>query len=302
MGACQAALLLLLGSAQPTGSVPPSATLLGKGSLHVRATDPGPASLLPQFQQLADFAQAETIGFPHFGNKATNVVPDYNTSAFCNIPTIPEDVCTPPALDMNDGSHTSRYLPHLMMNQYRSERTPTDMPTLTLADDQLRIDVTPQFGGKVYAMTHLPTNKSLLHSPTIRQPVQSSRLGAQVDGGIEWNWSPGKLGHWVGTQRDVHAARIDTKRGPVLRVFEFDRWNHSYFQVDLIVSNGTLFAHPKIFNPHRKNLTGYWWTCVGMLFTTPEANCPSTEGNLGTRVLTPAHYEVDDSMEYLLRP
>lgn len=104
------------------------------------------------------------------------------------------------------------------------------MPTLVLSDGTLRVDVVPQYGGKVYAMTHLPTNTSLLHSPVTRQPIQSARLGAQVDGGIEWNWSPGMLGHWVGTQRDVFAATLQTSRGPALRIYDYDRWNDTFFQ------------------------------------------------------------------------
>jgi len=287
----------------------PGGATIEKDTFPVRATPPGPPLLLPMFQQLADYPQAETIGFQHFGNRATNVVANYNASSLCgNDPKRPSDVCTPPPLDVNDGHHTTRYLPYLLFNQYRSERTPTYMPTISISDSVLKVDVTPQFGGKVYAMRHLPTNASLLHSPDIRQPVQSSRLSAQVDGGIEWNYSPGLLGHWVGTQQDVWAARLHTSKGPMLRIYEFDRFNESYFQVDMIVSDGTLFAHPKLFNPHKHNLTGYWWACSGLQFTVPTestdcslpntcVNCQSSAGNRGTRVLTPAEEDVDDTLE-----
>ena len=299
--------------------------VLGTGSLKVRASPPGPPSLLPQFQQLADFAQAETIGFQHFGNKGTNIARGYNASTLCKDPKRPHDVCSPPGLDItcmdgeascDDAAHSTRYLPHLLMNQYRAERAPTEMPTITLSDDELRIDVTPQFGGKVYAMTDVPTGKSMLHSPNVRQAVQSARLSAQVDGGIEWNYMPGLLGHWVGTERDVWAAKLKTSKGPMLRIYEFDRFNETYFQVDMLVRGGTLFAHPKLFNPHQHNLTGYWWACSGLQFTVPSdatqcsdyhkntfqdgttcCNCQSKKGHLGTRVLSPATDEVDDSLE-----
>ena len=191
-----------------------------------------------------------------------------------------------------------RYLPYLMMNQYRTERVPEDMPTIVLQDAEIRVDITPQYGGKVYAITHVPTGRSMLHTPSTRQPIQSSRLGAQVDGGIEWNWSPGKLGHWVGTQVDVFAARVQTSLGPMVRVYEWDRWNETYFQVDLIVVNGTLFAHPKVWNPNPRQISGYWWTCSGMQFTAPTGeNCKSSAGNLGTRILNPASYNVDNTLE-----
>eukprot|EP00038_Savillea_parva_P012091 m.202172 g.202172 ORF g.202172 m.202172 type:complete len:838 (-) comp21693_c0_seq1:299-2812(-) len=281
-------------------------SVVRRGTIALRGTSPGPPNLLPTFQVLADYPQAETMGFPHFGSKATNVDYHYNASALCDDLKRPHDVCSPPPLDTNpsvitpsgNGVHVSRYLPHLMMNQYRSERVPENMPTIVLEDAELRVDVTPQYGGKVYAMTHVPTETSLLHSPVTRQPVQTSRLGAQVDGGIEWNWSPGELGHWVGTQRDVFAAKLNTSKGPMVRIYEWDRWNSTYFQVDMIVVNGTLFAHPKVWNPNPENISGYWWTCSGMPYTTPSGtNCKSSPGNPGTRLLNPASYDVTDTLE-----
>lgn len=66
----------------------------------------------------------------------------------------------------------------------------------------------------------------------------------------------------------------------------------------MIVYNGTFFAHPKVWNPNSKNVTGYWWTCTGTPFTTPDGNnCKSSPGNPGTRVLNPAAYVVDDTLE-----
>ena len=148
-------------------------------------------------------------------------------------------------------------------------------------------------------MTDVPSGRGLIHTPTIKQPVQTARLGAQQDGGIEWNWSPGMIGHWVGTQRDVFAAKLNTSLGPVLRVYEFDRWNETFFQVDMLVLNGTLFAHPKVFNPNAGELSGYWWTCSGLEFTTPgdANNCKSSLGNPGSRLLSPATYEVDNTLQ-----
>lgn len=80
-------------------------------------------------------------------------------------------------------------------------------------------------------MTDVPTGRGLLHSPAIHQPVQAAKLDAQVDGGIEWNWSPGQLGHWAGTETPVYAAKLDTRLGPMIRVYEFDRFNDTFFQV-----------------------------------------------------------------------
>ena len=46
---------------------------------------------------------------------------------------------------------------------------------------------------------------------------------AWTSGGIEWNWSPGFIGHSTFTLSPVHAAVLETAKGPVVRVYEFDR-------------------------------------------------------------------------------
>ena len=79
----------------------------------------------------------------------------------------------------------------------------------------------------------------------------------------------------VGLQQ-VWSAKLQTDRGPVLRVWEFDRLNKTTWQVDMLLEDGVLWAHPKITNPNDHDIPGYWWTCVAMR-TKPT-----------TRVLAPA--------------
>ena len=119
------------------------------------------------------------------------------------------------------------------MDQYRSERLPTDVPTIDLVDGAFRARITPQWGGKVFSFEHTSTAgmRDLLWTPSVHQPIIASVRNAQVDGGIEWNWSPGILGHWAGTQDHVWAAKIPTARGDALRIYEFDRFNNTAFQV-----------------------------------------------------------------------
>ena len=179
-----------------------------------------------------------------------------------------------------------------ILHKYWTEQ----VPTIRLEDKQLRVDITPQWGGKVYSMKHMKSGREMLHSPSVHQPITASVLNAQVDGGIEWNYSPGRLGHWVGTERDVWAAKLQTTKGPAVRVWEFDRVNETFFQVDMIIVNGTFFAHPKLFNKGESDVTAYWWTCVGMQLKANNQNCKPSPGNRGTRVLTPATYDVGDSL------
>ena len=81
---------------------------------------------------------------------------------------------------------------------------PTDVPTLELTDpvSGLKAIVTPQWGGKVYALRS-KEERELIMMTDPHQPIPSSVRNAQVDGGIEWNWSPGLIGHWADTEDHV---------------------------------------------------------------------------------------------------
>ena len=61
----------------------------------------------------------------------------------------------------------------------------------------------------------------------------------------------------LGRQEDhVFAARVETERGDVLRIYAFDRFNHTAFQLDAIVLNDTLFVHPRCSTRSRNRSTG----------------------------------------------
>lgn len=92
-----------------------------------------------------------------------------------------------------------------LLDQYRSEREPTSVPTLELSGDNLKAIFTPQWGGKVYSL--LRGKRELVMMTNPHQPIPSSVRNGQVDGGIEWNWSPGMIGHWADTVRTARSIR-----------------------------------------------------------------------------------------------
>lgn len=79
---------------------------------------------------------------------------------------------------------------------------------------------------------------------------------------MAFNWSPGIIGHSAFAERETYAAKFDTEKGPVIRVWEFDRFNYSTWQVDVLVQDNIVWMHPTITNPHETELPAYWWTCV----------------------------------------
>jgi hypothetical protein len=90
-------------------------------------------------------------------------------------------------------------------------------------------------------------------------------LKAWTSGGIEWNWSPGIIGHSVFSESPAFVGVVNSARGPVVRVWEYDRLNSSVWQVDIFLpGNGALFVHPKVTNTRTTVCQGYWWTCVAV--------------------------------------
>ena len=84
------------------------------------------------------------------------------------------------------------------------------------------------------------------------------------------------MGHSAFTEEQVWAAVLSTERGDVVRVYEYDRYNGTVFQVDILLDGPELWTHAKITNPNPESTPGYWWTCA------------AHEASPTTRILAPA--------------
>merc|ERR1711871_718156 len=151
--------------------------------------------------------------------------------------------------------------------------------------DDLKVTITPQYSGKIWAIYDKKRQREWLFNNRAHQPANIGALKSWASGGCEFNWSPGIIGHSAFSETQVYMARVDTERGPMLRVYEFDRYNGTVFQVDMIVGNSSVLVHPKITNPTNCDLRGYWWTCVAV------------EATENTRVLAPATRVAQTSRE-----
>ena len=72
----------------------------------------------------------------------------------------------------------------------------------------------------------------MVYNNRAHQPANIGARKAWAAGGIEWNWSPGSIGHSACTEEAVWTAKLETERGPVVRVYEFDRYNGTLWQVN----------------------------------------------------------------------
>ena len=89
-----------------------------------------------------------------------------------------------------------------------------------------------------------------------------------ASGGIEWNWGGGRgqIGHSVFSEEPAFVARVSDVEGDHVRIYEYDRFNGTLWQVDILLPNSTSPAsraawfHVKVTNPNPHQTRGYWWS------------------------------------------
>ncbi len=172
-------------------------------------------------------------------------------------------------------------LPYAVYDDYDRDVAPGTLDVITIDNGRLRVVVAPTLGGRVLQLKDLATGRDLVFRNPVFQPANLAALNAWFSGGIEWN---GLIpGHSPFTTAPVFAGVRDTPRGPLLRLYEFDRRVEASWQLDLFLPAGaaTLFAHGRLVNPSAEPRLAYWWTNIA---------APMDEK---TRVLSPAAYSVE---------
>ena len=169
-------------------------------------------------------------------------------------------------------------LPYLIQDNYTRERRASSVPTVEIENAALRAVVYPSYGGRLMSLFDKAARRELLFDNPVFQPANLAIRNAWFSGGVEWN---GPLyGHSLLTCSPVFAGVADTPRGPLLRLYEFDRALETTWQVDLFLPPGEprLWVHVKAVNPGDRDINFYWWTNIAVPMTRE------------TRVLAPADY------------
>lgn len=139
------------------------------GTRQINLTEVGPANVLPAFSWLGS------------GGECIDKMAPQKTMAEQHGTMVDGLELSNPDWMLVDGlTIHSHFLPYRIFDHYRSERIPTSVPTLDLVDGDLRARITPQWGGKVFALEHVPSGRDLLHSPAVHQPVVAAVRNAQV--------------------------------------------------------------------------------------------------------------------------
>lgn len=245
----------------------PPACVVSNGTLKLeRFSSVGGGKLLPGFL----FMQGESDGLEQVLGVKTG------GGRGEKIPFAPDDTCDDAVFEGASPDLRSPQLPYLKYDTWGCERAPAALPVLQLDSAEARVTLTPQFGGKVWGMRDKVADHEFFFHNDAHQPANIGARGAWTAGGLEFNWAPGYLGHSAFTEERVWAAKLQTERGEMVRVYEFDRYNGTVFQVDVLLQGGELWTHTKITNPTERDIPGYWWTCA------------AHTASPGTRIVAPA--------------
>lgn len=150
----------------------------------------------------------------------------------------------------------SPQLPYLTQDLWTCDRKQEDIQAYTMETEALKVTITPQFAGKVWGIYDKIRERELLYANRAHQPANIGALKSWAAGGAEWNWSPGIIGHSAFSETEVFLTEVETEEGPMARVYEFDRYNGTVWQVDMLIVNDSFVAHPRITNPTSVDLRG----------------------------------------------
>lgn len=257
------AVLPLLASARR--APPPRPAQWSWSNITVKVSSTGPANTLPSFFFMAGSEEGGSL-YGSFGWHGLGPPQPVDVPTFC------------PAFLFNNTMPDLRVpqLPWAKQDDFGCERELRNLSVFVLENDFLVAKITPQYGGKIWSLYDKRNGREMVYNSPAHQPANIGYRDAWVAGGIEWNWGPGHIGHSVFTEEPVHMAVLPSSRGPVVRVYEYDRQNHTVWSVDILLDGDILWARPSISNPAPREMPGYWWTCVAM---------PVTDG---VRIITPA--------------
>lgn len=155
-------------------------------------------------------------------------------------------------------------LPYLLQDNYTRQRQPGQLPTVVVENKALRATFYPSLGGRLASLYDKRAGRELLFDNPVFQPANLAIRNAWFSGGVEWN---GPLyGHSLLTCSPIYAGLLQTGRGPLLRLYEFDRALETTWQVDVLLPRGDdrLWVHVKARNPNPHAIDFYWWTNIAM--------------------------------------
>ena len=165
-------------------------------------------------------------------------------------------------------------LPYLSQDNYSRDRSLRNYRAAILENEFLRAVFLPDFGGRLWSLTHKPTGRELLYTNSIVQPCNLALRNAWIAGGVEWN--VGIKGHTPFTCAPLFVAEGKNGKGePILTMYEYERIRGTVFGINAYLEDEYLYIRTTVENLSDRPTYTYWWSNIAV----PEA---------GIRVLTDA--------------
>ncbi|MFL6133935.1 MAG: DUF5107 domain-containing protein, partial [Nocardioidaceae bacterium] len=151
--------------------------------------------------------------------------------------------------------------PYSCQDAYGRELAVRDVRVAKLENDRLRATFLLDYGGRLWSLQDLSTERELLFNPGKIQLANLGLRNAWFAGGVEWNL--GTAGHSPFTCAPLHAVTAEGPDGsPALRMYEYERLRGVVFQLDAWLPDGSpmLKVHVRVHNPGADAVPMWWWS------------------------------------------
>ncbi len=158
-----------------------------------------------------------------------------------------------------------KLVPYRRKDRYTRELKPRSYRLIVLENENLRAEILPDFGGKLYSLFDKRTGRDLIFKDPVIRLVNISAVDAWTVGGVEWN-----LGYHMHTYfatATVYAAKLtDTEGNEFVRIYEYERLRGLCFQLDYHLPKGAtaLFTHGRVINDTGRDTLFDWWSDMGI--------------------------------------
>ena len=186
----------------------------------------------------------------------------------------------------------STMLPYKIQDGYNRNRKMKEFNAVVLENKFLKATFLPELGGRLWSLYDKQLKKDLLYVNPVFQPGNLALRNAWFSGGVEFN--VGIKGHNPLTCSPMHCEIVNTKKGEILNLYEFERIREVSYSISAYLpeDSGVLYLKMRIENMSEKEKYMYWWSNIAV-DETPD-----------TRVIVPAdetfvssyladHYVVD---------
>lgn len=155
--------------------------------------------------------------------------------------------------------------PYRQFSCYTGQLEERELQTVILENEYLKAVFLPEFGGRLWSLWDKKENRNLLYTNHVIRFRNLAVRNAWFSGGVEWNI--GLIGHSPFTTAPLFCAVLENQeKGPVLRMYEYERVRQVTYQMDFWLGERDRFlnARMRIVNSGTEVVPMYWWSNIAV--------------------------------------